>query len=296
MFKNLVVFKVTMPAGWPTVESLGQMLGGRPFVPCPPSQEQARGWVPPRGIQHGSLLELVSGGCFLSLQIEKKVLPASVVNAELAKVLRKLEEERGRAPGKREKAELKQQVRETLLLKAFSKVDRVQAMLDLQAGVLVVDASSLRKAEDVAAELVCTVDGLVIEPWRHAQSASVVMTQWLQDTEAPLPFVLDDTCELEMPDERRAAAKFSRHDLDQAAVLEHISQGKVVTSLGLVHANQVSFKLTEDTLLKSFKMCEVKRISGADAFDTECALLHGFVSPLLADLSTALGGPEPATA
>lgn len=296
MFKNLVIFKVSMPKGWASAEALCRSLDGRPFVACTPSQEHSRGWVPPRGIQNGSLLEVVSKGWFLALQIEKKVLPASVVNAELTKVLRKLEEERGRAPGKRERSELKQQVRETLLLKAFSKAERVQAMLDPEAGLLVVDASSLRKAEEVAAELACTVEGLVIDQWRHVQSPSAVMTQWLQDTEASLPFALDDTCELEMPDERRAAAKFSRHDLDQAAVLEHISQGKVVTSLGLVHANQVSFKLTEDTLLKSFKMVEVKKIVGEDAFDAECALLHGAVSPLLADLTSALGGLEPAAA
>jgi recombination associated protein RdgC len=78
MFKNALVYRIDQ---WepPTQTDIEQRLHGARFTPCGASQPQAAGWVAPRGVKHGALLESVGGQLVLTLCSETKPVPASAV-------------------------------------------------------------------------------------------------------------------------------------------------------------------------------------------------------------------------
>ena len=60
MFKNVMVYRIG-PDWSATVEQMEEALAKMPFEPCGATQEISMGWVPPRGNQHGALVELAGG-------------------------------------------------------------------------------------------------------------------------------------------------------------------------------------------------------------------------------------------
>ncbi|MBP6717741.1 MAG: recombination-associated protein RdgC [Rhodoferax sp.] len=59
MFKNLILYRITALTAAAIV--IEESLVANSFTPCGPSQEKSTGWVPPRGEDHGAMLESVGG-------------------------------------------------------------------------------------------------------------------------------------------------------------------------------------------------------------------------------------------
>jgi recombination associated protein RdgC len=79
VFKNVIVYRIG--AGWSaTLAEIEERLAATRFVACGPSQEKSSGWVEPRGVAQGPLVESVAGQLVLKMMVETRALPASVVN------------------------------------------------------------------------------------------------------------------------------------------------------------------------------------------------------------------------
>jgi len=71
-------------APWPSdVAAVEAALDTARFVPCGASQEKAVGWLEPRGIAHGPLVEVIGGQWLFKLMMEMKVVPGSVVKRKV---------------------------------------------------------------------------------------------------------------------------------------------------------------------------------------------------------------------
>ncbi len=286
-------------SGWPsTAEPLEAALQEAQFVECGATQEKSVGWVEPRGHAHGPLVEVVGGQWLLKLAIEMKVVPGSVIQRKVQEQVDHIEASTGRKPGKKEKREISDEVRLSLLPMAFSKQSSVQIWVDPAAGLLLTDAASQAKADEVMTCLVKAVDGLVVQLVNTQISASVAMAQWLSTKEAPPGFSVDRECELKAADESRAVVRYTRHALDTDEVTQHIAMGKMPTRLALTWADRVSFVLTEALQLKKLSFLETV-FEGApsnpadgrdDQFDADVALATGELRKLIPDLIEALGG------
>lgn len=286
-------------SGWPsTAEPLEAALQDALFVECGATQEKSVGWVEPRGHAHGPLVEVVGGQWLLKLAIEMKVVPGSVIQRKVQEQVDHIEASTGRKPGKKEKREISDEVRLSLLPMAFSKQSSVQIWVDPAAGLLLTDAASQAKADEVMTCLVKAVDGLVVQLVNTQISASVAMAQWLSTKEAPPGFSVDRECELKAADESRAVVRYTRHALDTDEVTQHIAMGKMPTRLALTWADRVSFVLTEALQLKKLVFLETV-FEGApsnpadgrdDQFDADVALATGELRKLIPDLIEALGG------
>lgn len=286
-------------SGWPsTAEPLEAALQEAQFVECGATQEKSVGWVEPRGHAHGPLVEVVGGQWLLKLAIEMKVVPGSVIQRKVQEQVDHIEASTGRKPGKKEKREISDEVRLSLLPMAFSKQSSVQIWVDPAAGLLLTDAASQAKADEVMTCLVKAVDGLVVQLVNTQISASVAMAQWLSTKEAPPGFSVDRECELKAADESRAVVRYTRHALDTDEVTQHIAMGKMPTRLALTWADRVSFVLTEALQLKKLVFLETV-FEGApsnpadgrdDQFDADVALATGELRKLIPDLIEALGG------
>ena len=292
MFKNMIAYRIAEQ--WqPNWEQLEAALAKQVFEACGATQEKSVGWVPPRGDDHGVMVESVGGQWIMRLMTESKMLPASVLNRRLGEKLAEIEAKEGRKPGKKEKQDLKDECKLDLLPMAFTKQGGLWVWLDPQARLLVLDTSSQGRADEVITMLVEAAPGFAVALIDTQTSPQAAMAHWLHSQEAPAGFTVDRECELKSADEAKAVVRYSRHALDIDEIREHIDQGKLPTKLALTWDDRVSFVLTEGLQLKKVALLEVVMEGQSQddgGFDADVAIATGEFSLLIPELIAALGG------
>ena len=294
MFKNLYIFKLIEA---PLVEIEASLIPFA-FMPAGATQEQSIGWVPPRGQEHGALHETVAGHGFMKLMIETKSVPADAIARALEEQVKKIEQSTGRKPGKKERRELKDEIRLSLLPNAFSKRSASLVWVNHQDGYIVIEASTQSKADIVVTQLVKSLEGLSIQLVNPKTSPGAAMAAWLLDSDnLPSDFTLDRKCDLMACDESKAKVKYANHPLDIEEVREHIAHGKMPTALALTWNDRVSFVLTEGLQIKGVAFLDVvfeesasKSDTAEDHFDADMAIATGELSKMIPALIEALGG------
>jgi recombination associated protein RdgC len=294
VFKNVIVYRIG--PGWSaTVAQMEEGLDGARFVECGASQEKSIGWVEPRGEAHGPLVESVAGQLILKLMIETRGLPASVINRKAKERVAHIEASTGRKPGKKETREIKDDIKLELMPMAFSKESSVFVWIDPQSSLLVIDAGSQGRADEVVTMLVKSLAGLAVTLLDTKLSPTAAMSEWLITQEPPAGFSVDRECELKAADESKAVVRYARHPLDTEEVKQYVESGKLPTRLALTWDSRVSFVLTEGLQLKKLTFLEVvfEGTSGSgkdNGFDTDAVIATGELQKLLPDLLDALGG------
>lgn len=301
MFKNVIVYRIG-PDWSATVEQMEAALEPARFVECGATQEKSIGWIEPRGEKHGALVESIGGQRILKLQIETKAVPGSVVKRKAQEQIEQIEATTGRKPGKREIKEIREDALLGLLPMAFTKQSAVWVWLDPTARLLVTDAGSQAKADEVITALVSALPGLPLTLVQTAVSPQVAMTQWLTAAtpeEWPLRLSVERECELKSNDEEKSVVKFTRHNLLNDEIRQHIAQGKLPVKLALSWDGRVGFVLTEALQLKKISFLEGvfdgTSAGKEDGFDADVVLATGELGRLIADLLDALGGEAPLT-
>ncbi|MFM6985650.1 MAG: recombination-associated protein RdgC [Hydrogenophaga sp.] len=297
MFKNVTIYRIA--PGWDvTLASMEAALDAARFVPCSASQDKSVGWAAPRGEAHGPLVESVNGQRILQLVIETKAVPGAVVKEKAQAVADHIEATTGRKPGKKETKELREDALQALLPQAFPRRGSVWVWIDLKNGLLVTDAGSQAKNDEVVTALVRVFDGLALTLLQTAMTPQTAMTQWLATTEPendwPEGFNVERECELKSADEEKSAVKFTRHHLLTDEVRKHLAEGKLPTRLAMSWEGRIGFTLTESMQLKKLAFLEGvfdDRANDDEAgFDTDVMLATGELSKLLPALIDALGG------
>lgn len=293
MFRNLQIYRLPAPYAL-TASQLAEAIEPQSFVPCSKSEALRQGWVPPR--DGGELVHVVNRQMLLRMRTQTKVLPGSVVNAEVAERAAAMEEQQGFPPGKKARKELKLRVTDELLVKAFAKNSDVWVWIDPVNGWLVVDAANSTKADDVVKLLLKAVDKMPLESLRVKRSPVAVMTGWLESDEAPHGFTIDQDATLRATGESRATVTYKRHSLEPTDIRNHIAAGKQCVRLAMTWNDRISFVLTESLVIKSVEMLAVIKEGGPithddqERFDNDVALTTGELAKMMADVVEALGG------
>ncbi len=293
MFKNVIVYRIG--EGWTaTLAQIEDSLDAERFVPCGASQDKSVGWIEPRGEAHGPLVESVAGQLMLKLKIETKAVPGSVIARKAKERSDQIVATTGRKPGKKEMRDIKDDVRMTLMPLAFSKESSVLVWIDTSAHLLILDAGSQAKADEVITRLVSALQGLSVTLLNTQMSPQAAMTAWLITQEPPSGFSVDRECELKAVDESKSVVRYVRHALDTDEVKQHVEGGKLPTRLALTWNSRVSFVLTEALQLKKVTFLDVV-FEGTSAekdegFDADVAIATGELCQLLPEMIDALGG------
>jgi recombination associated protein RdgC len=292
-FRNLQLYRLS-PDYKLDPADLVERLAKQPLTPCGGLDRIRLGWLPVRG-EEDYVYE--QGGQFLlAMGIEDKLLPASVVKQAADEIAAEIEAKEGYRPGAKRRREIREQVEDELLPRAFSKRSTIHAWIDPKQGWLVVDASSTNKAEALLKLLSDCAPDLPLKLLHTQLSPGVAMTGWLADGEPATGFTIDRDCELQLPGEDRATVRYVRHALDGEEIAEHIAAGKQVTRLGLTWADRISFVLTDKLEVKRVQFLDILKEQSEQAEDAEAlfqiefALMTGELAHLLADLLAALGG------
>jgi len=296
-FKNLQLYRLSLPVNL-TAESLNQALAKLVFSPSTSMDMQNQGWASPR--DNDLLVHAVNGQMLIMLGTEKKLLPASVIYQVCKAKAAELEEQQGFKPGRKQMKDLKEQVIDELLPRAFSIRRNTWAWIDPVNGWLVVDAASPARVDELLKPLLKVVNDLPLHSLRVAQSPVAAMTSWLAADEAPAGFSIDQDTELRSAGEDKAAVRYVSHTIDPDDVRRHIAAGKQCTRLALTWADRISFVLTESLAIKRVTALDVikensdsKMHNEEERFDSDFVLMTGELNRMLGDLVAALGGEAP---
>ncbi|MDO9252569.1 MAG: recombination-associated protein RdgC [Hydrogenophaga sp.] len=300
MFKALTIYRLAK-AWYPEIGLIEASLDAARFTPCGATQDKSMGWIAPRGEDHGALAESVNGQVILRLAIETKSVPGEAVRKEADAAAEHIEQTTGRKPGKKQMKELREDALLNLLPAAFPKRTDVLVWIDRERGLLMTDASSQGKIDDVITMLVRASDDLNLTLLNTVITPQTAMTAWLstlasddEDGGAPGEFSIERECELKSGGEEKSVVKFTRHNLATDEVRKHITEGKLPTKVAMSWNGRVAFVLTEAMALKKIDFLEGvfddSRSDSADSFEADVALSTGELRQLIPALVDALGG------
>ena len=295
MFKNLLLYR--LGADWSaTLDDVNAALDKGRFVACGATTPASAGWVEPRGEAHAPLVEAVDGQWLLRLMVERKVVPGSVIKQRIDELAAQIEHQTGRAPGKKQKKELKDQALLELLPMAFAKRGSVGVWIARGERLLVIDAGSAGMADEVLTLLAQALPGFSATIINTAQSPATAMADWLVSGEPPSNFSIDHDCELKATDGDKPVVRYARHVLDLPEIREHIAAGKRPTRLALTWQDRVSFVLTEGLQVKKLVFLdgvyEGRAAQKGENFEADAAIATGELAPLIGELIDALGGEQ----
>jgi recombination associated protein RdgC len=298
-FKNIQMFRLTEPFGH-TEEALEQALSGDRFRPCGSLEHGVQGWHPPLGGASDSLC-FVGNGCFMvCLRREEKILPSSVVNEMLAERVEQIESDEARSVGRKEKKQLKEDLFNELLPKAFTRSGLTYAYVDPQQGWILVDSASPKRAEDLVSQLRKSLTSLPARPLVVKQAPAEVMTRWLDGGVRETDFELADQCELRDRDEEGGIVRCRRQDLTGDEIQVHLKAGKRAVQLAVDWDQRLSAVLTDQPAVKRLRFSDtlVEEASdaagdeGAALFDADFTLMSLELRRFLARLIEVFGGVD----
>ncbi|MEC8926002.1 MAG: recombination-associated protein RdgC [Pseudomonadota bacterium] len=289
-FKNARVYRFSDTFQLP--EDFESQLEAQAFKPCGRQDMTSFGWTSVFGAQSDVLHHAVEQSYLVCAQREEKVLPAAVINAELEQKVQAIQDTEGRPVNGKEKKNIKEDITHQLLPQAFSKFRRTWAYIDLKRQLVIVDESSANKAEDLLGLLRASLGSLPVKPIALAESAEVVLTEWLTKQSLPTRFDLGDELELRSPQADGGIIRCKQEDLTREDVQAHATAGKQVVKLGLVWNERIECVLEADWALKRIKATDQllddqddwNDASPEQKLDSDLALVSAELGALLDDL------------
>jgi len=296
-FKNVRAYRLTKPFDlFP--EALAQKLAPRSFVPCAKSQPASSGWVAPLGEESGALVHAAAGRILLKLKREEKLLPSTVVREQLEEKVAAIESEQGRKVYRKERLNLKDEIVQDCLPRAFTRSTHVYAYIDVKANWIFVDAASATRAEELLNLLRECVGSFPALLPQVNNAPSAVMTAWLLHRSLPDDFELGQECELRDPGEEGGVVRCRGVDLLSEEVETHLHAGKQVARLALNWDERVSLLLAEDVCLRRLRFAdelmkeneEIPEADQAARLDADFALMADAITSLQERVLALFGG------
>lgn len=303
-FKRATFFDITTPITG-SYESLSESLEPLIFSPCLPSLPASVGWVPPLSSSNGGGLLVHPGqdAWLLCLQFEEKILPATVIRDALSAKIAEIKEKEDRPVRAKEKQDLKAEITQTLLPKAFTKKTRVYGYIDLKNNALIVDSTKTTELERFVAFLKRAMPTTTIERMESKKPAAV-MTNWLKHEGCPPDFELGLSCVLQDPNQFKRVIRCQHQDPLAQSIQSLLEDGCEITALSLTWKDQIQFILASDLSLRSIKFQEaVIELAKEDytetteqRFDTDFIIMSQILSQLIQALSHVFKKEEPVPA
>jgi recombination associated protein RdgC len=297
-FKNLHIFRFLKPFTL-SAEQLHEALASATFHPCLQMEMESIGWVPPLGNNTESLVHSSNQCIIFTLRKEVKILPSSVVKDFVNDKVEEIENQQMRKVGKREKDQIREEVLQDLIPRAFTNSHYLSAYVDVKNGWLVVDTASRKKAEELTQFLRGTLGSLpIVSPQVH-HSPTQVMTRWLlKDNELPHDFELADACVLVDNSQEGAVVNCKRQDLQAEEIHAHLDAGKSVSRLALEWNERLALVLDDELVIRRLQFLALTQdqadegsvVNEKQRFDADFALMTLELANLIKRLLEIFGG------
>lgn len=295
-FKNLQVYRFTKPFTM-TPEELAADLQEHAFQPCGSQDLSRYGWVPPLGHQGTEYIHTVGGYIMICAKRQDKVLPAAVINEQLEEQILEIKTQEGRALGRKERQNMKEELMFSLLPKAFTRSSQQFAYIAPKEGLLVVNAASSKRAEEMLSYLRDTIGSVPVIPLTANNMPQHVMTDWLKKGLAPKAFELGHECELRDPSDEGGVIRCKHQDLSSTDINNHLQSGMYVSKLGLLWQGGIEFVVDDQLAIKRLAFDDIiQEKAGLDAqdaaeqFDVDFSIMTLELSAFIAAVMEAFGG------
>lgn len=296
-FKNLQVYRFTKPFTI-SPEDLADKLSEREFQPCGSQDLSQYGWVPPLGHNGSDYVHAANGFVMLCAKKQEKLLPASVINEQVSEKIIRIQEDEGRAVGRKERLTLKEDTAFELMPRALVRSNLQYAYIAPQQGLLVVNAASTKRAEELLSYLRDTIGSVPVIPLMANNLPQQVMTQWVNTGELPRSFEFGHECELRDPSDEQAIIRCKHQDLSSVDIRNHITAGMYVSKLGMSWNESINFIVDDNLTIKRLQFSEIvqEKANQANAddaaqqFDQDFAVMTLELSALIAAVVAAFGG------
>ncbi len=301
-FKNLHIFRFLQPFTW-SAEALQEKLASYAFHPCGRMEMVSIGWVSPFG-RDSDVLVHAANNCFIfTLRQEEKILPASVIRDFVNERVEEIETQQMRKIRKREKDQIKEEILQELLPRAFTRSTYLFAYIDVNRGWLLIDTASRKKAEELTNLLRYTLGSLPIVSPKLQNSPITIMTRWLlNDKELPPDFELADACVLMDHSQEGAVVNCKRQNLQAKEIQGHLQAGKLVNRLAITWNERLAFLLDDELVIRRLQFLniasesvdEMSSETPAQRFDTDFALMTLELATFINRLFQVFGGEDEA--
>lgn len=302
-FKNAIIYQFTQHFNpLPTVELEAKLA----TVPSrQPSQLEAStyGFSSPTNTDDLAI-RICDSTHFIQTKKTEKIIPAQAVNEILNARINTLEEAQNRKLSKKERAALKDDILAELLPNALTKSTVTNAYLDYDKQLIVVDASSAKRAEDLLSYLRKAIGSLPVVPLQLDDAAlapHMQMTRWLLSHDAsPKGFNVEGEAHIQDVEGRKITVKNA--DLFSPDIQHLFAEGAYATKLALTHDDTLTFVLTDALELKRIKpldiysaqllnyVDETEPTNEYENFVADATINLGALRKLIDDLGNLLGG------
>ncbi|MBF8671713.1 recombination-associated protein RdgC [Pseudomonas putida] len=299
-FKNLLTYRLTQEVPFEP-EALEAALASKPARPCASQELTTYGFVAPFGKGEDAPLVHVSGEYLLiAARKEERILPSSVVNDAVKEKVEEIETEQMRKVYKKERDQIKDEIIQAFLPRAFIRRSMIFAAIAPRLGMILVNSASAKRAEDLLSTLREVMGSLPVRPATVKIAPVATMTEWVKSQQAAEGFYVLDECELRDTAEDGGIVRCKRQDLTGEEIQLHLSTGKVVTQLALAWQDKLSFILDDKMVIKRLKFEELLQEQAeqdggdeaAQQFDASFQLMMMTFAEFLPVLFEALGGEE----
>ncbi|MCE7765369.1 recombination-associated protein RdgC [Pseudomonas putida] len=299
-FKNLLTYRLTQEVPFEP-EALEAALASKPARPCASQELTTYGFVAPFGKGEDAPLVHVSGEFLLiAARKEERILPSSVVNDAVKEKVEEIETEQMRKVYKKERDQIKDEIIQAFLPRAFIRRSMIFAAIAPRLGVILVNSASAKRAEDLLSTLREVMGSLPVRPATVKIAPVATMTDWVKSQQTAEGFYVLDECELRDTAEDGGIVRCKRQDLTGEEIQLHLSTGKVVTQLALAWQDKLSFILDDKMVIKRLKFEELLQEQAeqdggdeaAQQFDASFLLMMMTFTEFLPVLFEALGGEE----
>ncbi|MDM1712464.1 MULTISPECIES: recombination-associated protein RdgC [Pseudomonas] len=299
-FKNLLTYRMTQDVSL-TCEALEEALRSKPARKPESQVLQTVGFISPSSKNpEAPLAHKVEGVYLLALRTYDRLLPPSAVADELAEKVEEIETSQARKVYKKEKDQLKDEIIQSMLPRAFVRKKTTYAALDLVNKLIFVNTSSAIAAEALLSTLREVVGSLPVRPVTVKIAPTATFTDWVKNGQAAENFYVLNNCTLKDPDEDGGEINVKNQDLTSDEIKQLIASGKVVTKISLAYKDLVSFSLNDKLSVQGLRfesLLQEKAVQdGGDEkdgqFDASFLLMMATLNEVIPQLLTVLGGEE----
>ena len=289
-FKQAQIYRLSTSIPY-QADDLANQLERLSFTPCLPSLATSHGWVSPIDEDEAPLVHAANGILMICLQFEEKILPATVVNQALIQRIKEIESTQCRKVSQKEKMSCKDDLIQTLLPRAFSKLLRIFAYIDTKRNWIIVGTIHAAKTEKFKNLLQKSLNGIQMQPF-ELRNATSIMSHWLANGDAPRPLFINKACVLQDQSQQNRIIRCQQQDLFAGAIKSLLKDGCAVKELALTWNEQIDFVLTDELTLRTIRFCdEVLQLSKeiytetqAQQFDADFVIMTETLSKLFDQL------------
>lgn len=258
-FKNAIIYLFTPPKDFDE-DVLIAALEYQSFEPRKPSEGKSYGFdMAAPGISDSQVYSTFSDAYLIRLHIEEAILPSAAVKKAVQEKIERIEEREGRRVFRKERQQLTEETRISMLPRAISRDKYVPALVMPKDGLIVVATSSPSMADSLISHLRSGLGalkiGLKVELPSTKQAPSRSMSNWLVDpASAPHWFAIGSDVDLFDPLENQSKIRIKGQELGQSEIKAHVTGGMLVESLNLVWDRRFDFTLKSDLSIKRLSL------------------------------------------